>query len=817
MKALSAERFGRPDVFQVGDVKQSIYSFRLARPDLFLGKYRDSQYPKVELSKNFRSREEVLRSVNQLFFRLMRAEVGGVDYTEEASLRAGRNDFPPAEERDLRTELLLVESGTAGEEEEEEGEGGVLGKSEAEARLIAGRIRSLREEGYRYRDIVILLRSPGSWADELTELLGNAGIPAYSISGTGFFRAVEVEIILAFLAVIDNPRQSIPLASLMHSPIYGFSDEELARIAAAGGIERGFPGEEELYESAGESLPGGKGGTGERDSAEEEREAEEKRVGTDSGSAEGERKSEERKRILPEELSRKLRLFRESLDHYRELSRVLSIHELLYRIYEESGYYHYVSAMPGGRKRRANLDQLIDSALSFEASSYGGLFDYIRYIERLRKEDADQGEAAIYSEQDDLVRILSVHRSKGLQFPVVILSGLNKRFNKRNLSGKVLIDPDLGIGADYIDPEKRIRYPSLQRMAIREKQENEQLGEELRVLYVAMTRAEQRLIMTASVTDMEKSVKKAEEAVGRGRLSAGRIRSASSMLDWILMAGGDSLLRSGSSGAIRLNSVARGELIESGKELLRRSVRFSSELTEALSSLDPEDAELQRLVRRFDFRYPHEDATKLFPKYSVSEIGESGEKPAEAVLPAPLERSDFPSDTLREAGVLSSENGGGEKENEKTPGARRGDAYHRALSRYDYLAGGGSGQLRALLTEEEYALIDPESFQHFLDSELGREFREAAEKGMLFREQCFMKQVPFSYLFPESGITEPVLLQGVIDAFFLSEKGITLVDYKTDRTKSEEILRRRYERQLSLYADALCGLSLIHISEPTRP
>lgn len=821
VKALSAERFRRPDVFQVGDVKQSIYSFRLARPDLFLGKYRDSQYPKVELSKNFRSREEVLRSVNQLFFRLMRAEVGGVDYTEEASLRAGRTDFPPAGERDLRTELLLVESGTAGEEEEEDGEGGVLGKSEAEARLIAGRIRSLREEGYRYRDIVILLRSPGSWADELTELLGNAGIPAYSISGTGFFRAVEVEIILAFLAVIDNPRQSIPLASLMHSPIYGFSDEELARIAAAGGIERSFPGEEELYESARESLPGEKGGTGEEDSAEGEREraAEERRDGTDSGSAEGEKKSEERrgeegiegtgeegKRILPEELSRKLRLFRESLDHYRELSRVLSIHELLYRIYEESGYYHYVSAMPGGRKRRANLDQLIDSALSFEASSYGGLFDYIRYIERLRKEDADQGEAAIYSEQDDLVRILSVHRSKGLQFPVVILSGLNKRFNKRNLSGKVLIDPDLGIGADYIDPEKRIRYPSLQRMAIREKQENEQLGEELRVLYVAMTRAEQRLIMTASVTDMEKSVKKAEEAAGRGRLSVGRIRSASSMLDWILMAGGDSLLRSGSSGAIRLNSFARGELIESGKELLRRSVRLSSELTEALSSLDPEDAELQRLVRRFDFRYPHEDATKLFPKYSVSEIGESGEQPAEAVLPAPLERSDFPSDTLREAGVLSSENGGEEKENEKTPGARRGDAYHRALSRYDYLAGGGSGQLRALLTEE-YALIDPESFQRFLDSELGREFREAAEKGMLFREQRFMKQVPFSYLFPESGITEPVLLQGVIDAFFLSEKGITLVDYKTDRTKSEEQLRRRYERQLSLYADALCGIT----------
>ena len=274
------------------------------------------------------------------------------------------------------------------------------------------------------------------------------------------------------------------------------------------------------------------------------------------------------------------------------------------------------------------------------------------------------------------------------------------------------------------------------------------------------------------------------------------------------MAGGDSLLRSGSSGAIRLDSFARGELIESGKELLRRSVRLSSELTEALSSLDPEDAELQRLVRRFDFRYPHEDATKLFPKYSVSEIGESGEQPAEAVLPAPMERSDFPSDTLGEAGVPSSENGGGEKENEKTPGARRGDAYHRALSRYDYLAGGGSGQLRALLTEEEYALIDPKSFQHFLDSELGREFREAAEKGMLFREQRFMKQVPFSYLFPESGITEPVLLQGVIDAFFLSENGITLVDYKTDRTKSEEQLRRRYERQLSLYADGISGHSV---------
>lgn len=788
LSALSAERFGRPDVFQVGDVKQSIYSFRQARPELFLSKYREESYPKIELAKNFRSRAGVLDAVNQVFSRVMREAVGGIDYNERVSLHLGRGEEPASPDgedmeasakkvSDDQTELLLCDYGTLSLPDGEEVE---LGRAEAEARMIAHRIRGLREEGYSYRDIVILLRSLGDSADRMVEVLGNEGIPAYSVSREGYFSAVEVETVLAFLSIIDNPRQSIPLAAVMHSPIFGFTDAELAEISAAyGTLERRFPGEDALRNG---NTP-------------------EQADGTEQGGEEP--AVEEGEALLSPALSEKLSHFRRTLRHFRALSRYRSIHELLYCIYEETGYYEYASAMPAGRKRRANLDQLVDSALRFEQTSYRGLFDFIRYIEKLKKYNADQGEASVYSEQDDLVRIISMHKSKGLQFPVVFLAGMGRSFHTRDLNGKLLIDAELGVAADYIDPAEKLRYPSVRRLVIRDRLLRQQLGEELRILYVGMTRAEEKLILAAGLPDAEKRLSRLRDRTEP--LTASRILSASSMLDWILMAEGDRLLSDTGSAPIRLCCFPAGELFDRVREKLTAELdleeAFLRKLHERERRSEDGDPEYEKMAERLSFHYAHEAATRLFPKHTVSEIKkESGAfLPRGQILPGRAIRLEVEEESLGERMPLP------EAYQKEASGAEIGDAYHHALAAYDFER--GMEQLGELLPAAELALIQEDKLREFLLSPLGQRMREAAGSGRLFREQSFMKEVPYSYLFPGSGITEKVLLQGVIDAFILEEDGILLLDYKTDRVRTERTLRERYAIQLRLYADALTALT----------
>lgn len=809
IRALSGERFGRPNVFQVGDVKQSIYSFRQARPELFLEKYEDVDYPTIELSKNFRSSYPVLHATNAVFYRLMKKGMGGIDYTERVSLHLGRERSKKDAEN--KAELLLTDYG---ELKLDNGEKIEVDKVEAESRLIARRIREFRKEGYAYRDMVILMRSPGGWADEMVEVLGNEGIPAYAISNEGYFSTVEVETVLAFLSIIDNPRQSIPLAAVMHSPIYDFSDAELARIKACkGGLERVFPGEEELR-GIGKELSDAENGEELRD-RETELDDYAAEGMNESGSSEADtvlntekNESEDSDNSLPPYLKEKLESFYRSLWHFREMSRYLSIHELLYCIYEETGYYEYVSAMPAGRKRRANLDQLIDSALQFEATSYKGLFDYIRYIEKLKKYHSDQGEASVYSEQEDLVRIISIHRSKGLQFPIAFLSGMGKKFNKVDLSGKILMDGDLGIAVDYVDSEKKLRYPSLKKLAIREKLENMQLGEELRVLYVGMTRAEEKLVMTAALSDVEKAVSKLSDR--EQPLSSSRIQGASSFLDWIFLSEGDRLLSAGETTPIRLKSYQLKDFMDSGTENICTELDLMGNIEEKLLCYDRSQSEYIVAERELHFHYPYEAATRLYPKHSVSEIkkqqGEQlkGEKLTagkKAVIPEgiailpELEYSEELLPTVKFNGLA----------------LESGNAYHHALASYDYER--GWEQIKEKLPEKEYRLIKKEQLMGFVNSPLGELFRTAEREGRLFREKSFMKEVSYSYLFPESELEDKVLLQGVVDAFLLEEDGIILVDYKTDRVRSEKTLRERYSIQLKLYAEALEAITGKRVKE----
>ena len=875
VRALSQERFGKPNVFQVGDVKQSIYRFRMARPELFLEKYHDESYPKIFLRKNFRSDEGVLSAVNTLFFKIMKKDFGGIEYDLENSLFLGKLRTEEARQEEIgqeekpeknigenqgeedkaqsgeehkeksegeapitgkqrrdQTELLLLElEKTSSSEEDGDGDEGAgtkeeknkgsqnqenrnnfseedgnsssnsasgksLSKLELECKMIAAKVRELLEKGYAYKDMVILLRSPHSVSREMVDIFGKEGIPAYAELKTGYYSAVEVETILSFLAIIDNPRQDIPMAAVLRSPLFSFTDEELGQIVLAKGS---------LYEKP-----------------------------YDRSKENAVNLSLQAEKALPPVLEEKWQNFQNKLERYRRLSRSLRLHSLLTLIYEETDYYNYVRALPLGEKRQANLDQLLEDAKQFEKGSYSGLFHFIRYIEKVKKQEQDQGEATVFSEKDDLLRIMSIHHSKGLQFKVVFLSQLHKSFNKMDSKAKMLMDADLGLAADYLDLETRIKYPSLHKIAIKEKGERESLGEELRVLYVAMTRAEEKLILTGVCKNEEDLIKKFPV---QDRLSLEDIRGATSYLAWICMAYSKSFFESTKTGEIALRFLSKEDLEENEGKAMGEAISLEKKLYEFLG-IGREKTEAEKLMEEhFSYVYPFEKSTHRSPKYSVSllkmkameehgealsETGQEGRAVAPEWDEEKIDKAEEIAEGLesqehstKDKGESNTETKQQAKEKPDSPliqkmkaegkniGAAIGDSYHHALAFYDYSK--DISQLSDFLSPEEYGLLNQEKLQKFLDSPLGQLFAKAYKENTLYREQHFMQEVEYEKLFPEDGgdNVEKVILQGIIDAFIMEEGGIILVDYKTDRVKDGEELRNRYQKQIDLYSEAL--------------
>ena len=856
VRALSQERFGKPNVFQVGDVKQSIYRFRMARPELFLEKYHDESYPKIFLRKNFRSDEGVLSAVNALFFKIMKKDFGGIEYDLENSLFLGKIRTEEARQEESsgenqgeedkaqsgeehkeksegeapitdkqrrdQTELLLLElEKTASIDEDGDGNsssnsatdsasnsssGKSLSKLELECKMIAAKVRELLEKGYAYKDMVLLLRSPHGVSREMVDIFGKEGIPAYAELKTGYYSAVEVETVLSFLAIIDNLRQDIPMAAVLRSPLFSFTDKELGEIVLAkGGLY------EKPYDKSKENAVN---------------------------------LSLQAEKALSTALEEKWQNFQEKLERYRRLSRSFRLHSLLSLIYEETDYYNYVRALPLGEKRQANLDQLLEDAKQFEKGSYSGLFHFIRYIEKVKKQEQDQGEATVFSEKDDLLRIMSIHHSKGLQFKVVFLSQLHKTFNKMDSKAKMLMDAELGLAADYLDLETRIKYPSLHKIAIKEKGERESLGEELRVLYVAMTRAEEKLILTGVCKNEEDLIKKFPV---QERLSLEDIRGATSYLAWILMAYSRSFFEATKTGEIALRFISKEDLEENEGKAMGEAISLEKKLYEFLGTAR-EKTEAEKLMEEhFSYVYPYEKSTHRSPKYSVSLLK----------MKAMEEHGESISETGQEGKAVAPEwdeanaNANAEEKQQakekydsplikkmkaegKNIGAAIGDSYHHALAFYDYSK--DISQLSDFLSPEEYGLLNQEKLKKFLDSPLGQLFAKAYKENTLYREQHFMQEVEYEKLFPEDGAeegveeavlsnaasvesdagsvesngdrtvdrsTEKVILQGIIDAFIMEEEGIILVDYKTDRVKDGEELRNRYQKQIDLYSEAL--------------
>ena len=832
LSAISGEEEGRYNRFMVGDVKQSIYKFRLARPELFLEKYDTYQETgdlcRIDLAKNFRSRIQVVDAVNDVFSRIMSREIGGIAYDDKAALYPGAV-YPAQEDPAYGSELLLIRKPEKGEREESgigeqhaEGEGVLVDYDnvrQLEALAIAARIKQLKGSlqvmekstgelrPVRYSDMVILLRTTSGWDEEFKKILEQQGIPVYITSKTGYFGALEVQELLQFLRVLDNPRQDIPLFGVMQSVFGGFTQEEIAQIRSGG--EGHSRKRMTLYEALKEVAQSGR-------TVEEGEEI-----------SAGESAGEEA------ELSQKADTFLQRIGHYRDLTPFTSIRDLLQRILDDYDYLNYVTALPAGSKRRANVEMLLTKASAFEKTSYFGLFHFIRYMEQLEKYDVDYGEADTLDENADVVRIMSIHKSKGLEFPVVFVSGLSKRFNMQDANQSLIVDMDLGVAVDYVDSVRRIKNKTLRRAVLSAKMKEDNLAEELRVLYVALTRAREKLILTA-VLDKADEKWELAQMTGQERLTYLDFCEAGSYMDFLLPI----LPQTGIAvKTLRTEDLAVEELREQLRMGDRREQLRLIACGETTLTGDPEENErkLMYLRERFAYQYPHPGLQKLYTKTTVSELK----------IAAMAEKDEAAFHTFEEKEVVPYIPGF-RREQEKVSGAVRGNAFHRTMELLDFMyvfvesglfekcPGDYETYRKRLdaerlknrleeflqretislrLTEEYAKAVSLPKILNFLEQELAYRMWRAQEQGLLYREQPFVLGIDAKRLDPDLPEGEKVLIQGIIDVFFIEDGEIVLLDYKTDVIDSLEALWNRYNVQIQYYEEALTKLMQMPVKE----
>ena len=764
LTGICGEPEGIHNLFMVGDVKQSIYRFRLARPELFMEKYetydlQEGSNRRIDLHKNFRSRAQVLESTNEVFDKIMDRDLGKVAYDEAARLYPGAVFEEAPDLNSYGSEMLLLD--LADNEESEETD------RELEARMIGRRILELmqiqkvwdkNEKSYRpiqFGDIVILLRTVTGWAEDFARVLGNMGIPVFAGARSGYFSAPEVQTVLALLKVIDNPCQDIPLTSVLYSPIGKKMPQQLAELKGRGEGKA-------FYQVC--------------------MEAEE------------------------------LRPFFAMLEQFRKKAVYTPMQELLWEILDETGYLDYVTAMPGGRQRRANLDMLVEKAAAYEAGSYHGLYHFVRYIENLHKYEIDFGEAMSGGEESHMVRIMSIHKSKGLEFPVVFVAGMGKNLNQTDSTTQFVTHMDLGIGCDDVDPILRVSGSTLFKNFVKMQIRNENLGEELRVLYVALTRAKEKLIITGAADNLEKKLVKWSEKLQpwQKKLSFTDRVQAKCDLDWMMPV----ILNEEAAPDIAFSVCTVQELLEGEVERQSEYLIQEQELLGMPSGMifDPEAKE--ELETSLAYRYPYEKEETIPSKVSVSELKRMSQKEeeSESVSLAPeAEEEESAQSTVIMPKFLQEET--------EVSGAGRGTVYHKVMEKLDFDCD-AEEQMRKLcsrgiVTEKELECVNPLKIAKMCATSLGRRMAQAQRKWKLFREQQFVLELPAGEVNPKWSMEEQILVQGIIDAYFIEEDQIVLVDYKTDFVKFKEAssLYEKYRVQLGCYKKALESLTGYPVKE----
>ncbi|NMC28334.1 MAG: helicase-exonuclease AddAB subunit AddA, partial [Syntrophomonadaceae bacterium] len=777
------------NLFMVGDVKQSIYRFRLADPDLFMHKHRT--YPKdgngvnkrIDLLKNFRSRPEIISGINHIFSRIMSEELGEVEYDRESWLCPGielpediREEIPPP-----ALELLLIDQQSNEEEDHEEDNEdnpAEISNVEVEALQAASSIKQLHGRSFydtklgccrplQYRDMVVLMRATRSQAEVYYETLTAAGIPVYADVDRGYFQALEINIFINLLKLIDNKRQDLPLLSVLRSPIGGFSLEDLIAVRSRRPNTTFFEAMEAYIEESGD------------------------------------------------ELGLRLQEFSRRLHTWKEESRIMDIDEFIWMLMLETGYYHYVGAMPGGQQRQANIRILLERAGQFQTTAWRGLFHFLQFIAKVEAGSSDMGMAKILGENEDVVRIMSIHKSKGLEFPVVIVAGLGRNFNTRDTSVPVLFHKDLGLGPRYINPDLRTSRDTLARIAMKNAIRLESLAEEMRILYVACTRPRDRLILLGSVRNLERQVKKWSRAINPFQLSRAR-----SFLDWL----GPVVLRHPDGKILRdligwnlANADNEGQNYHWRLQIIcRRQLIGPDSFTEGMglagggfNELPAGSAEQELIWSRLSWQYPHPEAAKIPSKISVSQLKEvyaGGLDRAHQITGGITARPGF----MNASGQLS------------FSGATRGSIVHLVMQHLDLdrvkSADDIEAQLEGLVAQEilrpeETQAIETNKIVNFFNSHLGRR---------LLHSPRTYREVPFNLVFKAGRVftdlgdsQEDLLLQGIIDLYFLEDGQLVLVDYKTDRVtpQNRQEIIERYRIQLSVYREALEKIQMIPVRE----
>lgn len=890
-----------PNRFMVGDVKQSIYRFRQAKPEIFLQKYAtydtdlSSKYKKIMLYKNFRSRKEVVDSVNYIFEHIMSKNLGEIDYNEEEKLNLGAN-FEEVEDEKIilggATEIHLMEKKVPEVEDpdEEEEEGEDLDASQIEARMVGKIIRDIMRpnengeimqvfdkklETYRnveYKDIVILLRATSAWAPVFAEELINMDIPTYADMGQGYFETMEIQVIMSFLKVIDNPMQDIPLIAILRSPIYGFTPEDFIDIRIT---DKKVSFYEAMRMFVGEKIDL---------SNEEEQDIAEDEISDDIGNEiidvnineensyvdadmddyyqninyedfeyeneefiyndevmyesyisenveddliyeinsniEGDEESQK------SELELKVRRFLDDLKELQEKSMYMSTDEFLWYIYTNSGYYAYCGALPGGSQRQANLRILFERAKQFEETSFKGIFNFINFISKLKKSNSDMGSAKTLGENANVVRIMSIHKSKGLEFPIVICSGMGRNFNTMDFRKDVLYHHELGYGPQIVDFERRISYPSIAKEALKCKINIENISEEMRILYVALTRAKEKLIITSSIKDIEQNMHKWSSNISTEKMvSKYDILNGKNYMDWMMPAIikhkdlEDIRETYNLSTSISMEDESKWSVKTWNRDDMDFEKHEKEGIREVLNTMDlsQHDTEYyEQIEKKLNFEYPYLGVVKKAASISVTEIKKRQEEYEEQEDSLGLYKRKT---TLKKPKFLSES-----QKSEKITGARRGTIVHLIMEVLDFEKVNTESEIKAqiqdlvkrrIITEKESQVLSPRKIMRFFKSPIAK--RMLSSK-FVKREQKIYTQIKMNDIYLNDEIfknnretyeNESVMLRGVIDLYFEEDDGLVILDYKTDfvdENNKKEIIHK-YKKQIEIYADVLSKLT----------
>ncbi len=710
------------NIFMVGDVKQSIYRFRQARPDLFLRKYE--QYKKVEdeitedtkiqLYNNFRSRSNVLDITNQIFESIMSKKLGEMDYTKEEYLNfSGKFDEPKI---DCTAELNIIETENQEEDINKNEDEEVLEKTILEAKFAVKKIKELVEQGFKYNDIAILLRTTSQVAPIYEKELTEQGIPVYSDTTTEYLETIEIDTILSLLKIIDNSLQDIPLVTVLRSPIGGFNENELVEIRLK---EQNVPFYKALIKSENE----------------------------------------------------KAKKFLLLLEKLKQAEKELPLDELIWKVYSETGYYHFVRLMPNGKLRQANLKKLFEKAKDYEQISFKGLFNFITFIEKVA-DNSNLQDAKIIGENDEVVRIMSIHKSKGLEFKVVLVCGVDKKFNMKDLNEKISFDQELGIGVNLIG--NGMEYSTLNKEAIKMKMKNETISEEMRILYVALTRAKEKLILVGADKNIQDSLQKKRQELEKyeasNKVNPKLVGKYIRYLDWIEL-----VYLNNPKLSLKLNIVDKNSL-----DLSNEFEKYESNIN--LDNKKVDDKKYQTVDDLLNWEYKCKSAVEVPNKTTVTELKE--------------EKKLQPKQTITEN--IKSKSYFKENDDGEIKGAELGTLIHLVLQNIDDRYNNFDELLEKLKLsqKEKEALIKNKSIiDNFVNSSLFEELKEAKE---LHKETAFYMNIPYK------DTNENVLVQGIIDLYFIDKEGnIILVDYKTDKNVTEEDLMDRYSYQLELYKTAI--------------